>query len=412
MRGKKLSIGLRAILAMFAVTLSATSTWAAIHEKVLHNFNNNGKDGNSPFAGLIFDASGNLYGTTDTGGIGYGTVFELTSTTGGRWTEKVLHSFNNDGVDGTYPYFGSLIFDGSGNLYGTTNAGGTTGVGTVFELTPAGGGSWTETVLYDFGNTSTDGYQPLDDLIFDASGNLYGTTSGGGTYGYGTVFELTPTTSGTWSETVLHSFNHDGTDGYYPLAGLIFDTAGNLYGTTYYGSANSNGTVFELTPATGGGWTETVLHGFAGTDGGSPEAGLIFDASGNLYGTTRYGGAKGSGTVFELTRTAGVWREKVVHNFNGTDGNQPIASLIFDASGNLYGTASGGGLYGYGTAFKLTPNTGGRWTEKALVNFDGTDGLSPYTNLILDGSGDLYGTTGSGGAFGSYGYGVVFEITP
>ncbi|MGA2904008.1 MAG: choice-of-anchor tandem repeat GloVer-containing protein [Candidatus Korobacteraceae bacterium] len=261
MRGKKFSMGLRA-LAIFAVTLLVTSTWAATRE----------------------------------------------------WNEKVLHSFNNNGVDGAEPYAG-LIFDAAGNLYGTTGNGGVNAGGTVLELTPAGGGNWAETVLYSFCSQTncTDGANPSASLIFDAAGNLYSTTDAGGTYGDGTVFELTPTAGGGWTEQVLHSFNNNGTDGAYPYAGLIFDATGNLYGTTLNGGTyqcvdEGCGTVFELTPTAGGGWTEQVLHNFGnGTDGFWPYAGLILDAAGNLYGTTQLGGTGGNcggygcGTVFELT---------------------------------------------------------------------------------------------------------------
>src|ERR1035441_332430 len=243
MQGKTLSIGLRAVLAIIAATLFVTSTWATAQEKVLHNFNNNGTDGTNPRAGLIFDAAGNLYGTTENGGTnGVGTVFELTPTAGGGWTETVLYSFCSQAncTDGYQPWAG-LIFDAAGNLYGTTVYGGTADTtcsycGTVFELTPNGSGGWTETVLHSFGD-GTDGFYPSAGLIFDAAGNLYGTTAMGGTYDYpwdGTVFELTPAAGGGWTEKVLYSFG-GGTDGYWPEAGLIFDAAGNLYGTTYSG---------------------------------------------------------------------------------------------------------------------------------------------------------------------------------
>jgi uncharacterized repeat protein (TIGR03803 family) len=403
-------------MAIFTATLFVTSTWAAAQERVLHNFAANGTDGYYPEAGLIVDAAGNLYGTTVAGGAyNSGTVFELTPAAGGGWTEKVLYSFSGNGTDGRAPYAG-LIFDAAGNLYGTTQYGGTYGLGTVFELTPAGGGSWTEKVLYSFSGNGTDGATPEAGLIFDAAGNLYGTTYQGGTYGYGTVFELTPAGGGGWTEQVLHSFNNNGADGSLPAAGLIFDAAGNLYGTTSYGGTYFYyGTVFELTPAAGGGWTEQVLHSFNnnGTDGITPlSAGLIFDAAGNLYGTTFAGGTYGYGTVFELTPAGGgSWTEKVLHNFgNGTDGAGPLAGLIFDAAGNLYGTTGGGSSYGDGTVFELTPTAGGGWTEKVLHSFgNGTDGIFPRADLIMDAAGNLYGTTYQGG---TYGYGTVFEFTP
>ena len=425
MRGKMLSIGLRT-LAIFAVTLLVTSTWAATNwkEKVLYGFCSqpNCTDGYFPYAGLIFDAAGNLYGTTDWGGIyGYGTVFELTPTAGGGWTERVLHSFNVGNTDGCLPQQAGLIFDAAGNLYGTTVECGTNGGGTVFELMPAGGGNWTETLLYSFGtNGQNDGIGPEGGLILDAAGNLYGTTVTGGTYqcgdqGCGTVFELTPARGGGWTETVLHNFGN-GTDGYWPYAGLILDAAGNLYSTTRAGGTYGNGTVFKLSPNGSRGWTETVLHSFgAGTDGEQLYTGLIFDAAGNLYGTTSGGGTYGNGTVFELT-PAGT--ETLLHSFNGTDGWLPSAGLIFDAAGNLYGTTTYGGTDGSGTAFKLSPGEGG-WMETVLHNFNpnGTDGANPLGGLIFDAAGNLYGTTFAGGMYSSCPYGTnycgtVFELTP
>ena len=241
----RFSVGLRAILAVFTVALSVTSTSAAT-EKKLHNFIRNGTDGVIPFAGLIFDTAGNLYGTTALGGDhGDGTVFELTPLEGGGWTEKKLHNFYKNGTDGFYPEAG-LIFDAAGNLYGTTSWGGDHRAGTVFEMMPNGSGGWTEKVLYSFGN-GTDGAYLYAGLIFDTAGNLYGTTSGGGDYGGGTVFELTPQEGGGWTEKKLHNFYY-GTDGSGPFASLIFDAEGNLYGTTTYGGSHNGGTVFEITP--------------------------------------------------------------------------------------------------------------------------------------------------------------------
>jgi len=424
MRGKRLSIGLRAVLATLIVTLLATSTWAATNwnEKVLHNFGN-GTDGYHPEAGLILDAAGNLYGTTYWGGnYGDGTVFELTPNGSGGWTETVLYNFCSQTgcADGANPAAG-LIFDAAGNLYGTTYGGGTYnyycsgGCGTVFKLTPQAGGGWTETVLHSFGNVLGDGFLPDAGLIFDVAGNLYGTTYAGGAYGQGAVFELTPTGGGGWTVNVLFSFNY--TDGFGPSAALIFDAAGNLYGTTILGGNYGAGTVFELTPNPSGGWTETVLHSFNrnGTDGWYPEAGLILYAAGNLYGTTYWGGTQwcggsGCGTVFELTVRYGGWAYTVLHSFSGGDGAGPSAGLILDAAGNLYGTTSAGGVNGVGTVLELTPIAGGGWTEQVLHNFgNGTDGVNPWSGLIFDAAGNLYGTTYWGG---NYGDGTVFELTP
>jgi uncharacterized repeat protein (TIGR03803 family) len=399
---RKPSIRLMATLAIFTVMLSVTSTGAAAQEKVLHSFNNDGTDGTLPQAGLIFDGAGNLYGTTSGGGSSNnGTVFELTPAGGGTWTEKVLYSFHG-GADGNSPRAG-LIFDGAGNLYGTTYNGGTNDAGTVFELTPAGGGTWTEKVLWTFNDTN--GSNPQAGLIFDAAGNLYGTTRNGGTSDNGTVFELTPAAGGTWTEQVLWRFG-TGTDGTDPRGGLIFDGAGNLYGTTSLGGSSRVGVAFELTPAGGGTWTEKVLHNFgSGTDGSGPQSGLIFDTAGNLYGTTYQGGTYNLGTLFELTPAGGgTWTEKLLHSFgNGTDGANPYAELIFDTAGDLYGTTYKGGSYGGGTVFRL--NTQG---ETLLYSFSGTDGDGPIAGLVLDAGGNLYGTTYQGGASN---YGAVFEIT-
>ncbi len=396
---------------------------------VLHNFT--GADGAGPQAGLVRDKAGNLYGTTFGGGAhGWGTVFELTPKAGGGWTEKALHSFNLNGKDGANPTAG-VVLDAAGNLYGTTLEGGSFssecqyGCGTVFEITPKAGGGWTEKVLHSF--NSQDGLAPWGaGVILDGAGDLYGTTIYGGSgtcfnepdEGCGTVFELTPKADGSWAESVLHSFKNNGKDGNYPQAGVIFDAAGNLYGTTVGGGTTDYGTVFELTPKADGAWTEKVLHNFNGTDGGgNPYASLIFDSSGNLYGTIAGNGncssGNGCGSVFELIRNAGgAWTGKVLHKFNGADGDNPHASLIHDASDNLYGTTQAGGNGtcngGCGIVFELAHNVGGAWTENVLHKFNGTDGEAP-NSLIFGSSGSLYGPTYLGGAHSS---GTVFELTP
>jgi uncharacterized repeat protein (TIGR03803 family) len=382
MRNNGLSIGLG--LAIFTATLLATSTTVA-QESVLHNFNSNGTDGAYPQAGLVIDTVGNLYGTTNNGGTsGFGTVFELTPAADGSWTEKVLHSFGS-GADGANPQAG-LIFDAAGNLYGTTYEGGTNLYGTAFELTPAGGGNWTEKVLYNFG-AGTDAAYPGGSLIFDAAGNLYGITTFGGPAGSGTVFELTPA-GGGWTEHVLHNFNSLA-NGIFPYGGLTFDATGNLYGTTSTGGTSSGGTVFKLTS----GGTASVLHNFGGgTDGAAPYAGLII-AAGNLYGTTSAGGTYSSGTLFELTPAGGGWTETVLHSFgNGSDGATPYASLIIDVAGNLYGTTLSGGAYGGGTAFRY--NSHG---VRVLHSFGLPEGYGPVAPLASDPAGKLYGTANFGG---------------
>ena len=389
---------------------------SAVHwrEQVLHSFGS-GSDGNQPdYGSLIQDSAGNLYGTTVMGGAhGCGMAFEL-SPSGGGWTETVLHSFINNGVDGYFPQTG-LIWDTAGNLYGTTLYG--PGYGTVFELSPSGGGGWTEKVLYVF-TGAYDGRYPRG-ITFDSAGNIYGTTSNGGIYcspyqGCGTVFKLSPTQGGGWTESIVHTFG-DGKDGVNPLAPLIFDSAGNLYGTTTAGGVGiSYGTVFELTPTEGGSWTLTTLYNFGALpDGQQPWTGaLAFDAAGNLYGTTAFGGTNRNGTVFELSPSGGgSWTETVLHSFgSGSDGVEPLGGLIVDADGNLYGTTSQGGVDGEGTVFEFSPS-GSSWTEMLLHNFLGNraDGGFPFAGLTFGADGNIYGTTALAGAY--YG-GAVFGLKP
>jgi uncharacterized repeat protein (TIGR03803 family) len=359
-------------------------------ETVLYSFTG-GADGGNPFAGLIKDTSGNLYGTTVEGGPdGVGTVFKLAP----NGTETVLWSFT--GADGSYPE-ARLIMDKSGNLYGTTSSGGAGGDGTVFEVAPDGTG----TVLHSF-TGGPDGKGPQAGLIMDKKGKLYGTTVFGGANNEGTVFEIAP--KGT--EKVLYSFGSavNGADGSYPLGSLIRKN-GNLYGTTEEGGAENLGTVFELSPH----GTETVLYSFCPnypncSDGVFPSAGVIMDKSGNLYGTTEADGA-GGGTVFELAPDG---TETTLWSFTGgVDGGGSEAGLIMDKKGKFYGTTLFGGANGFGTVFEVAP--GG--TEKVLYSFDsvanGADGFEPYAGLI-EISGNLYGTTYGGGADGG---GLVFKIT-
>ena len=392
----------------FTASSATTTTYT---ETVLHSFAG-GADGGHPYAGLIMDASGNLYGTTSSGGADAGgTVFKLAPNGSGGYMESVPHSFTG-GSDGGGPYAG-LIIDSAGNLYGTTS-GGASGYGTVFKLAPNGSGGYTETTLYTFTGGS-DGANSYAGLIMDTSGNLYGTTSGGGS-GYGTVFKLAPNGSGGYTETTLHAFTGQ-PDGANSYAGLIMDTSGNLYGTTYGGGASGNGAVFKLAPNGSGGYTESVLYSFAGQpDGAKPQAGLIIDSAGNLYGTTGAGGSSGYyGTVFKLAPNgSGGYTESVLHSFTGgSDGAGPYAGLIMDSGGNLYGTTEAGGGSGYwGTVFKLAPNGNGGYTESVLHSFaGGSDGAEPtFAGLINDASGNLYGTT-SGGEV-SNDYGTVFKLTP
>ena len=415
-----------AVLLVCARVMIATQLAQAQAFKVIYNFTG-GRDGASPAAGLTMDRAGNFYGTTSAGGFGgSGTVFSL-SNKGSGWVLNPLYNFTG-GSDGSQPYDG-VIFDQAGNLYGTTTygglpeCGGYPGCGTVFNVKPPGIPCatalcpGTETVLHTF-TAGSDGDYPYNvgNLIFDQAGNLYGTTSNGGLpgvcdgFGCGTVFKLSPSGSG-WTESILYSFT-GGSDGGGPASGLIFDQAGNLYGTTQGGGSGSCtggcGTVFKLSPS-GSGWTESVLYSFTGGDDGySPVAGLILDSSGNLYGATVFGGEGGGGTVFELTPSGGSWTLQTLHSFAELSG--PQANLVMDSVGNIYGTNFG--AFGGGEVFKLAPSGGG-WTYTSLHNFctepNCTDGGFPASNVIFDTSGNLYGIASSGGADGN---GVVWEITP
>jgi uncharacterized repeat protein (TIGR03803 family) len=331
----------------------------------------------------------------------------ITTTSASAQQENVLHSFNLNGRDGYVPN-ASLITDAAGNLYGTTPMGGFAEGGIAFKLEPQAGGGWAIKILHAFTGRGTDGSTPTASLIFDAAGNLYGTTNLAGAYGVGTVFEISHTAGGGWTETTLHSFGN-GSDGQRPASALIFDAHGNLYGTTLQGGTYGLGTVFELSPATGGAWTETVLHSFGnGTDGQYPVAPLIFNAVGALYGTTTAGGTHDCGTVFELRPAAGSWTEMILYNFNpnGSDGVAPYGGLVMDQTGNLYGTTDAGGVYEYGTVFELSPAS---QTETILHSFSGApDGENPNAGLTFDASGNLYGTTTNGGAIPA---GTVFEMT-
>ena len=401
--GVRISVGVGTAVALvlaFALAIPAGAQTLT----VLHTFSGGG-DGDDPSAGLTMDKAGNLYGTTLVGGgASNGTVFKL-SHSGSNWVLNTLYSFTG-GNDGGNPQ-ARVIFGPDGSLYGTTSAGGYQGYGTVFNLRPQASACksaicpWSETVLYRF-QGGTDGAGPAyGDLTFDPSGNLYGTTLAAGltTCGgtCGVVFKLTRSGS-SWTESVPYSFT-GGNDGGTPFSGVIFDNAGNLYGTAYYGGAQS-GTVYELIPS-GSGWTEKTLTDFAG-GGGFPLGGLTFDAQGNLYGTGFVGG-----TAFELMPSGGNWIYLLLYTFDGFDG--PFGSPTLDASGKVYGTNATGGAYDQGFIFQLTPSNGG-WTFTDLYDFTGgNDGGFPVSNVIFDVDGNLYGTTYLGGASG---FGVVWQFKP
>jgi uncharacterized repeat protein (TIGR03803 family) len=399
-----------------AVNLIVSSGPAtAAVETILYSFGASAFDGQGPQAGLVQGPNGNYYGTTSSGGEwDEGTVFNVTPA--GVYT--LMYSFtdgNNTGLDGAFPT-AALILGANGNLYGTTFFGpdyltASANAGSVFEITPAGA----ETLLYSFGASATDGQNPTSRLIQGTDGNFYGTTELGGTHcnssgiACGTFFKVTP----AGVETVLYNFGATSTDANTPEAALILGANGNLYGTTILGGAHGAGTVFMITPA----GVETVLYSFgaSATDGIEPKASLILGTDGNFYGTTSTGGAHVSaenigGTVFKLT-PAGVYSVLYSFGASSTDAVEPVAGLIQGADGNFYGTTASGGANGQtalnsGTVFMLTP----AGVETVLHSFgvSSTDGSEPEGSLIQDADGNLYGTTFMGGANGD---GTVFKIT-
>ncbi len=411
------------LLALIGTVLLCGSADAQ-HERDLDFF---GKNGSGPSGGVVVDALGNFYGATAGGGsANLGTVYEI-SPTNGSATEMVLYSFlgGSNGGDGANP-IGDLMFDQGGNLYGVTEYGGnlnptcptSMGCGTVFELSPPSqeGGSWTETVLYRFQGNLSDGAQPKAGLVADGAGNLYGTTSFGGTdsceSGCGSVFELSPPSEpgGSWTETVLYLFQAP-PDGGQPVGGVILDAGGNLYGTTSLGGQAFGGSIFELTPPSSpnGSWTETIVHSLlAGTDGYSPVARLAITPGGALFGTASLGGPTGFGTVFRLLpppSSGGIWGFGVVHAFNNsTDGSRPLAGLTFGNPYTLYGTAASGGVFNCGTVFEISA-PGGNITFSVHSSGNGCGVASDLTLY----NHALYGTTSHGGYSDD---GIAFELRP
>jgi uncharacterized repeat protein (TIGR03803 family) len=376
-----------------ALTLVAKQPAQAQTYTVLHTFTR-GADGAYPDAGLTMDGVGTFYGTASAGGNtggqcgteGCGTVFRLTQH-GSGWIFSPLYSFTGtDHNDGVSPY-APVTVGPDGALYGTTNEGGS-GYGTVFRLTPPAslckGFScpWTETVLHRFAGGSDGAYPGYGGLVFDQAGNIYGTTqNGGGPANVGTVFELTPSNGG-WVETILYSFSGGGQ----PLSGVIFDSAGHLYGT-----AAGGGVVYELSPS-GSGWLYQPLAAV-----NTPTGGVVFDSSGNLYGTTLNGG----GSVYQLRPSNGSWLLSTLYNFNAYEG--PLDAPTLDTAGNVYGTVAD--LVSGGIVFKLTRSNG--WLESTVTDFGGFG--QPVGSVIFDANGNMYGTVELGG---SSGYGAVFEVTP
>jgi len=454
----------RLLLVAFTMLVLTANVSAEWNEKVLYSFQG-GNDGLTPAGGVVFDKLGNLYGTTSAGGTvcpspGCGIVFEVSppNQKDGAWTESVIYAFKGvqGGLGDGFTPVGGLIIDQEGNLYGTTSLGGDgpcvlfgspTGCGTVFKVAPPSqkGGKWTETILYNF-QGGTDGYFSWGDLVLDSYGNLYGATQFGGGRGNicnlyfggncGTVFKLTPPTQkgGKWTEKILHSFAA-GTDGANPNGYLALDGNGAVYGLTNaggnqncnYGSGQVGcGTAFKLNPPIkkGSSWTEAVIHRFGSTgsnDGGVPMAGVVLDVKGRLYGTTLNGGPQSGGIVFCLARPSTQshsWRETILYGFNGKEGGfNPEGKVVLDGSGRLYGTTSvghGGELRG--SVFRLKPpqKNGGTWSVSYLHGFTGIpDGMFPAAAPIFDKAGPLYSTTQQGGTGACPGgCGTVFQVSP
>ena len=437
MKSAIIAASIAVLLLTFALPFAPQPSFAAplTAPTVLHTFTG-GKDGSYPDSNLTADAAGNLYGTTQIGGAdGAGTVFELSPGPNDKWQFSVIYTFTG-GTDGGNP-LGSLVFDAAGNAYSTTSSGGANGLGVVFELTPPPQGApaktWTESVLYSFQGGSNDGAAPFGNVVFDSAGNLYGTTSIGGlthlgcalpAKGCGTIFELSPSGAGSWSERILHRFRDAFGEGAAPRAGLVIDALGNLYGTTYDGGNNVEcggygcGTVFELLPPAAGKkhWIFKNLIDFNGADAALPAGGLTLNA-GALYGTTNYGGAYNKGVVFSFTQDSGRWKFSTVYSFNGLDGLQPSGNLAFDSNGNLYGATYEGGANDWGSIFQLVPGESG-WTENLLYSFAVSGkgaGANPLGGVILDSADNIYLTTNQGGSLKycqpNSGCGVVVKLS-
>jgi hypothetical protein len=424
------------IICVALFELASVKVAGAQTETVIHSFqSSSGTDGSSPFGGVVADGSGALYGTTEGGGkYRQGAIYKLSppTTQGGAWKQNILYSFQGvEYEDGSSP-MGNLVLSKSGKIYGTTASGGQYGDGAVFELSPPtqAGKPWTETIIYSF-LSSHGSVAPYNGLTAGTGGRLYGATFSGGRDNAGFLFALSPPSQlgNPWTETVLYNFKDFNGSSLGGASGVILDASGNIYGTTFYG-----GVAYQLVPPSGGkgAWTENILYSFTGAPGdGLSPTGLVFGSAGTLYGATLEGGQFGAGTVYQLsppTTQGGAWTEQVLYSFGGVSGDSlnPITSLVFDSAGALYGASENGpdscgdGNYYYcGTVFKVSPPStqGGSWTEQVLHSFTGgTDGAYIQTPLLVLGT-TVYGTTLEGGTGfcenenGPAGCGTVFEIT-
>jgi len=411
------TIRIAAVLALTLTLLTAQSVHAQTFS-YLHLFNG-GSDGANPVSGVTVGGGGTLYGTASGGGsAGDGTVYKLTLKHGG-WVLDPLWEFAG-GNDGAVPYAG-VVAGSNGALYGTTyRGGGTLEYGIVYELRPPATACktaicyWNETIIHSFTGPPNDGSTPyLGKLIFDSSGNMYGTTYEGGTHSEGNVYEFSPQSGGGWTESILYNFD-DGTDGGYPVAGVI-ESAGALYGTNFVGGTGSQGVLYQLTPA-GPPWTEETLANFGGSAGYQPYATPIVDQSGNLYGTTESGGPGDSGTVYEVSQADGSWSFSSVYVFGGSHpACNPYAGVTLGANGNLFGVCQAGGANNDGWVFEMPTTCNDTCTPTDLYDFTGSAACLAQGPVTFDSSGNLYGTCYGGGNTGSncnqaYGCGSVWEL--
>ncbi len=409
-----------------ALTLSfeGATAFGAATQNILWTFNHQEGTPSFPYYNFLSrGAKGNLYGLTALGGANNkGAAFQLSPNPDGSWTRTVLFSFA--GKFAGEP-IGGLTIDSAGNLYGVSSEGGARNTGYVFKLSPEVSGTWSASVIHNFGpccGAGPDGISPYAGLVMDPAGNLYGTTTYGGTGGFGTIYQLAPNTAGGWTETILHNFASYNAEGGYPESKLTIAPDGRLLGTAAQGGLNVGtctvgcGTVFELKKQDTG-WAFRVLHYFKSTDGQYPRyAGVSIDNAGNLYGATEGGGANQVGTAWRLLYSSadGTYTEQTLHHFGSgsTDGSGPLSGVVVNPSGTrVFGTTPQGGLYGGGTVYTLSKVPNGPWTETILYQFtDGTDGQFPSGGVVVDSAtGRLFGMTEGGGAFGD---GLVYELIP
>lgn len=406
------------LLAAVAILILATLAWASPQQIILYAFTG-GTDGRNPYGLLTFDAAGNIYGTASGGGdYGHGVVFQLTPDAGG-WNYSVLYGFRGT-PDGDSP-LGQVVFDPAGNIYGTTLAGGLYNCGTVYKLSPYYG-RWSETVLYNFACYGKTGSNPQSGLALDAEGSLYGTTMWGGTptgcfnQGCGTVFKLKPMAGKPWKLSLLHSFQGKN-DGGNPQAGITLDAAGNVYGTAMGFGSKGFGTAYRLSygPHNKIQAVFGLLHTFGSVyDGANPAGGLVFDATGNAYGSTLSGGGSdgsSNGTIYQLIPTPhGRWKFDLLYTVTGDYTGGVQQNLVLDANGSLYGTGGVGQEVVDGDGlFELSPMLSGAWNWDVVYDFPTPANGAWPQGVILDSNGHFYGTANGGGPYNS---GVVFEVVP